>query len=227
MATTLYWLFVEGYADKGHLLQGIQRDIYGPIWRSRFGPFDMVNVASPELISQVIHQEGRYPVRTELPHWKEYRDLRGQAYGLHVNSGPEWSRLRGALNPKMLKLHEVSTFAAVINEVVDDLLKRFELLRGRSEDGSTVSDVASEFYKFGFEGISAILFETRLGCLQEDVPEDIMQFINAINNMFTLSELVVLLPRWSRTFLPLWKRFFQAWDDLSGPKCSSIGGLLK
>lgn len=216
MATTLYWLFVEGYADKGHLLQGIQRDIYGPIWRSRFGPFDMVNVASPELISQVIHQEGRYPVRTELPHWKEYRDLRGQAYGLHVNSGPEWSRLRGALNPKMLKLHEVSTFAAVINEVVDDLLKRFELLRGRSEDGSTVSDVASEFYKFGFEGISAILFETRLGCLQEDVPEDIMQFINAINNMFTLSELVVLLPRWSRTFLPLWKRFFQAWDDLSG-----------
>lgn len=44
----------------------------------------MVNVASPELISQVIHQEGRYPVRAELPHWKEYRDLRGQAHGLHV-----------------------------------------------------------------------------------------------------------------------------------------------
>lgn len=61
-----------------------------------------------------------------------------------------------------------------------------------------------------------ILFETRLGCLQEDVPEDIVHFINAINNMFTLSELVILLPRWSRTFLPLWKRFFQAWDDLSG-----------
>lgn len=56
----------------------------------------------------------------------------------------------------MLKLHEVSTFAAVINEVVDDLLKRFELLRGRSEDGSTVSDVASEFYKFGFEGEQAV-----------------------------------------------------------------------
>jgi hypothetical protein len=60
------------------------KKLYGPIWRSRFGPFDVVNVASPELISQVIRQEGRFPVRTELPHWKEYRDMRGQAYGLHV-----------------------------------------------------------------------------------------------------------------------------------------------
>lgn len=80
------------------------------------------------------------------------------------SSGPEWSRLRGALNPKMLKLHEVSTFAAVINEVVDDLLKRFELLRGRSEDGSTVSDVASEFYKFGFEGEWAVRALLGEGC---------------------------------------------------------------
>lgn len=64
--------------------QCLQRSLYGPIWRSRFGPFDVVNVASPEYIAQVIQQEGRYPVRVELPHWKEYRDLRGQAYGLHV-----------------------------------------------------------------------------------------------------------------------------------------------
>lgn len=151
----------------------------------------------------------------------------------------------------MLKLHEVSTFATVINEVVDDLLKRFELLRGRSQDGSTVPDVASEFYKFGFEGmyfrpflhsfllghsrhvsfsfipgISAILFETRLGCLKDDVPENIVHFINAISNMFMLSELVVLLPRWSRTFLPLWKRFIQAWDDLSGVGNGNALGLF-
>lgn len=48
------------------------------------------------------------------------------------------------------------------------------------------------------------------------MPENIVHFIDAIDNMFMLSELVVLLPRWSRTFLPLWKRFVQAWDDLSG-----------
>lgn len=52
----------------------------------------------------------------------------------------------------MLKLREVSAFAPVIHQVVDDLLHRIKLLRTRSQDQVTVSDVADEFYKFGFEG---------------------------------------------------------------------------
>lgn len=214
LSTTLYWLFVKGYADKGHLLQGVQKSLYGPIWRSTFGPFDLVNVASPELIAQVIHQEGRYPVRAELPHWKEYRELRGQARGLHVDTGIEWYRIRSALNPKMLKLREVTAYAPVIHEVVGDLLRRIALLRSRSPDQVTVSDVAAELYKFGFEGISSILFETRLGCLQEEIPHNTLRFIAAVNDMLTLSETVLLFPRWSRGILPFWKRFVQAWDDL-------------
>ncbi|KAF3688323.1 Sterol 26-hydroxylase, mitochondrial [Channa argus] len=213
-STTMYWLFVKGYAEKGHLMQGLQKSLYGPIWRSRFGPFDVINVASSELIAQVIQQEGRYPVRSELPHWKEYRDLRGQAYGLHVETGPEWYRIRSALNPKMLKMREVFAYAPVINQVVGDLLQRVELLRSRNEDQATVSDLAAELYKFGFEGISSILFETRLGCLQEEIPKDTLHFIAAVNNMLTLSDMVILFPRWSRSILPYWKRFVQSWDDL-------------
>ncbi|XP_057715259.1 sterol 26-hydroxylase, mitochondrial [Corythoichthys intestinalis] len=214
LSKTLFWLFVKGYADKSHLLQGLQKNLYGPIWRSKFGPFDLVNVASPELIAQVIHQEGRYPVRALLPHWKEYRDMRGQAYGLHVDKGQEWYRIRSALNPKMLKLQEVSAYAPVIHQVVEDLLQRIEFLRRRSPDKATVSDVAAELYKFGFEGISSILFETRLGCLQEDIPKETERFIAAVNDMLTVSEIVIIFPRWTRRILPFWKRFVRAWDDL-------------
>lgn len=64
-------------------MQDKLKNIYGPMWRWKLGPYDLVSVASPELIAQVIQQEGRYPVRVQLPHWKEYRDMRGQAYGLH------------------------------------------------------------------------------------------------------------------------------------------------
>ncbi|XP_061571891.1 LOW QUALITY PROTEIN: sterol 26-hydroxylase, mitochondrial [Cololabis saira] len=194
--------------------QCFQKRLYGPIWRSRFGPFDIVNVASPELIAQVIQQEGRYPVRVELPHWKEYRDLRGQAYGLHVDTGPQWHRIRSVLNPKMLKLQEVSAYAAPIQEVVGDLLRRIEFLRSRSRDGATVSDLAAELYKFGFEGISSVLFETRLGCLEEEIPRDTQRFIAAVNDMMMLSETVIIFPRWSRSILPFWRRFVRAWDDL-------------
>uniref|UniRef100_UPI003AAC10C6 sterol 26-hydroxylase, mitochondrial n=1 Tax=Centroberyx gerrardi TaxID=166262 RepID=UPI003AAC10C6 len=214
LATTLYWLFVKGYADKSHALQVEHKRLYGPIWRSRFGPFDIVNVASPEFIAQVIRQEGRYPVRAELPHWKEYRDLRGQAYGLHVDKGVQWYRIRSALNPKMLKLREVTAYAPIINQVVGDLLQRIELLRHRSPDQATVSDLSPELYKFGFEGISSILFETRLGCLQEEIPKDTLRFISAVSEMMTLSETVLVFPRWSRGILPFWRRFVQAWDDL-------------
>ncbi|XP_035984391.1 sterol 26-hydroxylase, mitochondrial-like [Fundulus heteroclitus] len=116
----------------------------------------------------------------------------------------------------MLKLREVSAYAPIIHQVVGDLLGRVELLRRRSLDQATVSDLAAELYKFGFEGISAVLFETRLGCLQEEIPEDTLRFITAVNNMLTLSDIVILLPRWSRSVLPFWKRFVQAWDDLYG-----------
>lgn len=225
-STTLYWLFVKGYADKSHLLQGVQKSLYGPIWRSRFGSFDLVNVASPELIAQVIHQEGRYPVRADLPHWKDYRELRGQAHGLHVGTGTEWYRIRSALNPKMLKLQEVSAYAPIIHQVVGDLLRRIELLRSRSPDQATVPDLAAEFYKFGFEGISSILFETRLGCLQEQIPHNTLRFISAVNNMLTLSETVILFPRWTRSVLPMWKRFVQAWDDLYDVAKTLIDGRM-
>ncbi|XP_064167785.1 sterol 26-hydroxylase, mitochondrial isoform X1 [Anguilla rostrata] len=214
LATTVYWLFVKGYADKSHAMQVEHRRLYGSIWRSRFGPFDIVNVAHPELIAQVIRQEGRYPVRTDLPHWKEYRNMRGQAYGLHVDTGPEWYRIRSALNPKMLKLQEVSAFAPVIHQVVTDLLRRLETLRLRSLDQATVRDLAGELYKFGFEGISSILFETRLGCLEDQIPADTQRFIAAVGAMLTLSETVLFFPRWTRRVLPFWANFVQAWDDL-------------
>lgn len=60
------------------------KSIYGPLWRWRLGPYDLVSIASPDLLAHVVQQEGRYPIRAPLPHWKAYRDLRGQAYGLHV-----------------------------------------------------------------------------------------------------------------------------------------------
>lgn len=137
----------------------------------------------------------------------------------------------------MLKLQEVATFAPMVNVVVGDLLRRVEFLRRGSQDGVTVSDIASELYKFGFEGsscfsvsgnfseffgsckffagISAILFETRLGCLEEKVDPNVQRFITAVNDMLSMSDLAYLVPRWTRGFVPVWRRFIRAWDDIS------------
>nr|XP_019959630.1 PREDICTED: sterol 26-hydroxylase, mitochondrial-like [Paralichthys olivaceus] len=212
--TSLYWMLFKGYSKRMHLMQVLQKNLYGPIWRSKVGSFEMVSVASSEFIAQVIQQEGRYPVRADMSHWKDYMDLRGHDYGLHVSTGTDWYQIRKCLNPKMLKLGEVSVYASTIQQVVGDMVQRIEVLRCRSQDQATVSDMAAELYKFGFEAVSSVLFETRLGCLQEDIPHDTLKFIAAVNTMLGLSDAVFFTPRWSRSILPLWKRFVQAWDDL-------------
>lgn len=55
--------------------------IYGPLWKSKYGPLVVVNVASAELIEQVLRQEGKHPVRSNMTHWRTYRELRNQAHG--------------------------------------------------------------------------------------------------------------------------------------------------
>ncbi|MGH0129374.1 UNVERIFIED_CONTAM: hypothetical protein FKN15_043525 [Acipenser sinensis] len=131
------------------------------------------------------------------------------------SKGPEWYRIRSALNPKMLKMREVSAYAPVVNEVVTDLLHRIYRLREQSPDGTAVQNLAGELYKFGFEGISSILFEARLGCLDEEIPEDTQKFIRAVGDMLALSETVLFFPKWTRSILPYWKRFVSSWDDIS------------
>lgn len=41
-----------------------------------------VHVAEPSLIQEVMRQEGKHPVRSDLSSWKDYRVCRGHAYGL-------------------------------------------------------------------------------------------------------------------------------------------------
>ncbi|RXM94672.1 Sterol 26-hydroxylase, mitochondrial [Acipenser ruthenus] len=134
---------------------------------------------------------------------------------LFCSKGTEWYRIRSALNPKMLKLREVSAYAPVVNEVVTDLLHRIYRLREQSPDGTAVQNLAGELYKFGFEGISSILFDARLGCLDEEIPEDTQKFIRAVGDMLALSETVLFFPKWTRSILPYWKRFVSSWDDIS------------
>lgn len=211
---TLYWLFVKGYFKHAQQLQIEQTKIWGPMWKSKFGPLLLVNVASAELIEQVLRQEGRHPVRTDMPHWRGYRELRNQAHGPLTEMGAKWQRIRSILNPRMLKPKHVSSYTDTINEVVSDFIDRVCLLRDTGGQGTMVHNVADELYKFAFEGICSVLFETRMGCMEESVPEETQQFITSVGEMFRLSHVVIIFPRSLWPYLPFWKKFVAAWDHL-------------
>lgn len=63
-------------------------------------------------------------------------------------------------------------------------------------------------------GISYILFETRIGCLKQQVPAETQRFIDSINLMFKNSIFATVLPRWSRKVLPFWDRYLDSWDTI-------------
>uniref|UniRef100_A0A3Q0QV11 Cytochrome P450 family 27 subfamily A member 3 n=1 Tax=Amphilophus citrinellus TaxID=61819 RepID=A0A3Q0QV11_AMPCI len=212
--TTLYWLFVKGYFQTTQQLQIEHSKIYGPLWKSKYGPLVVVNLASAELIEQVLRQEGKHPVRTDMPHWRTYRELRNQAHGPLTEMGANWLRIRSILNPRMLKPKHVSSYANTINGVVSDFICRLDLLRETSGRGVMVNDLTAELYKFAFEGICSVVFETRMGCINEVVPKETQKFIFSVGEMFRLSPIVILFPKSFWPYLPSWKKFVATWDHL-------------
>ncbi|KAI1891084.1 hypothetical protein AGOR_G00160260 [Albula goreensis] len=191
-------------------LEGRKR--YGPMWKASFGPILTVHVADPALIEQVLRQEGQHPMRSDLSSWKDYRDLRGHGYGLLTSEGEEWQTVRSLLAKHMLRPRAVEAYDATLNGVVSDLLKKLELRCQQSPRG-LVTDVATEFYRFGLEGISSVLFESRIGCLDPQVPPETERFIQSINTMFVMTLLTMAMPGWlHRIFSKPWDTFCQCWD---------------
>ncbi|XP_028991589.1 sterol 26-hydroxylase, mitochondrial [Betta splendens] len=211
---TLYWLFIKGHFKTAHQMQIEHMKIYGPLWKSKYGPLVVVNVASADMIEQVLRQEGRHPVRSDMTHWRTYRELRNQAHGPLTEVGAEWQRIRSILNPRMLKPKHVSSYAPAINEVVTDFIRRVAWLKESGGRGVMVHDLAGELYKFAFEGICSVVFEARMGCLEAEVPEETQKFIFSVGEMFRLSPVLVLFPRSVWPYIPFWKHFVAAWDHL-------------
>uniref|UniRef100_A0A8C8VNV5 Cytochrome P450 family 27 subfamily B member 1 n=1 Tax=Pelusios castaneus TaxID=367368 RepID=A0A8C8VNV5_9SAUR len=200
----------EKPAKEGSELEGKAR--YGPVWKASFGPILTVHVAEPSLIEQVLRQEGKHPVRSDLSSWKDYRVCRGHGYGLLTAEGEEWQKIRSILAKHMLKPKAVESYEGTLNGVVTDLLRRLRHQRARHGQ-SVVKDVGGEFYKFGLEGISSVLFDSRLGCLEPDVPPETETFIRSINRMFVLTLLTMAMPRaLHRLFPKPWRVFCESWD---------------
>ncbi|XP_034641725.1 sterol 26-hydroxylase, mitochondrial isoform X2 [Trachemys scripta elegans] len=190
------------------------RKLYGPMWKSTFGKYKNVNIGSPEILEQLLRQEGKYPMRSDMALWKEHRDIRQLPYGPFTEEGERWYRLRQVLNQRMLKPSEAMQYAGAINEVVSDLMVRLQAERAGSPSGVLVGDVANLLYRFALEGISYILFETRIGCLEREIPAETRRFIDAIGLMLKNSIFATVMPQWSRELLPFWNRYLASWDTI-------------
>ncbi|XP_008591760.1 PREDICTED: 25-hydroxyvitamin D-1 alpha hydroxylase, mitochondrial-like, partial [Galeopterus variegatus] len=189
---------------------------FGPVWLASFGRVRTVYVAAPTLVEQLLRQEGPRPERCSFSPWAEHRRRRQRACGLLTAEGEEWQRLRSLLAPLLLRPQAAAGYAATLDNVVRDLVRRLRRQRGRGTGPpALVRDVAGEFYKFGLESIAAVLLGSRLGCLEAEVPPDTETFIRAVGSVFVSTLLTMAMPNWLHRLVPgPWVRLCRDWDQM-------------
>ncbi|TEA31341.1 hypothetical protein DBR06_SOUSAS710120, partial [Sousa chinensis] len=206
------------FFDFSMVLQQKHTREYGKIFKSHFGPQFVVSVADRDLVAQVLRAEGAVPQRANMGSWQEYRDLRGRSTGLISAEGEQWLKMRSVLRQRILKPKDVAIFAGEINQVIADLIKRIYFLKSQAEDGETVTNINDLFFKYSMEGVATILYESRLGCLENSVPQATMDYIEALELMFCTfktSMYAGAIPRWLRPLIPKpWREFCRSWDGL-------------
>ncbi|KAI7808700.1 sterol 26-hydroxylase, mitochondrial-like [Triplophysa rosa] len=210
----LWRLFFKGYLNRMHELQLYEKQLYGPLYRVNAGNYKCVSISSADLLEELLRKDEKFPSRGDMTLWTDYRDMRGIGYGPFTEEGEKWYNLRTVLNKRMLHPKDSVQYGDVINQVVTDFIIRIYYLREVSPTGDLVSDLANEFYRFSLEGISTILFETRIGCLEKEIPSETQDFIDSIARMFTYSMPVVVLPKWTRNYLPFWQRYLNGWEGI-------------
>ncbi|XP_072613595.1 cytochrome P450 27C1 isoform X3 [Vulpes vulpes] len=132
--------------------------------------------------------------------------------------GEQWLKMRRVLRQRILKPRDVAIFSGEINQVIADLIKRIYILKSQAEDGETVTNVNDLFFKYSMEGVATILYESRLGCLENSVPQPTVDYIEALGLMFSMfktSMYAGAIPRWLRPLIPKpWLEFCRSWDGL-------------
>ena len=71
---------------------------------------------------------------------------------------------------------------------------------------------------FVFTGVAAILYECRLGCLENHIPQETQDYISALHLMFSSFKTTMYagaIPKWLRPIIPKpWEEFCLSWDGL-------------
>ncbi|XP_054642347.1 sterol 26-hydroxylase, mitochondrial-like [Dunckerocampus dactyliophorus] len=207
----LYRMVFQGFYSRSHELQLYEKQLYGPIY---IDGLKTVSLNTPKLLEELLRNEEKFPSRGDMSFWKEYRDMKGFGYGPLTEEGESWYKLRVLLNKRMMRPKDSALYGSIINAVVTDFIKRLYYVRQCSPSGDLVMNLANEFYYFSLESIGTILFETRLGALEKDIPAGTQQFMESIHKMFSNSLAVVAMPKWSRNLLPYWGRYIDGWEGI-------------
>ena len=167
----------------------ILEDRFGPIYRLNF-PFipqfsNWVEILDPLDFEIVFRNEGKFPERPGDPAFTRYREKRRHSLGLINTNQEDWWNLRQPLNKTMMRSNAALPYLETQSPIADELV---DVVRRnvRQHDGQFPMIMAS-LQRWALESVAAVVFDRKLGCLDESLPADSWQrkFIDSVTSCFT------------------------------------------
>ncbi|CAH1797213.1 unnamed protein product [Owenia fusiformis] len=220
----------KGYPLIGSLLEYIKKDglkfnkmfevmqsrarEYGPIYKEHIAQNTSVVVTDPLEYSKLMRHEAnvKYPHRIEMEPLAHYRRVRGLSLGLVSAQGEEWYKYRKVVNKKMLRPKEVMEYIPGMDEVATEFSQRMKkLLDSKGE----VDNLENELFKWSLESIGTVLFEERIGCLNDPPPQLAKDFISNLMGFFKyLQPLMYNVPIYKIYPVDKWKKYTAHADNV-------------
>ncbi|XP_049812226.1 probable cytochrome P450 301a1, mitochondrial [Schistocerca nitens] len=169
-------------------------------------------------IEKVYRNEGPRPVRDSIKSLQFYRevtrkDLFGDIQGVAFTQGEQWYEFRRRVNQPMMQPRSSKLYVPSIDKVAQDFTDR--MLAIRDENMKMPSDFLNELNKWALESISLVALDTRLGCLEGNLPPDSepQRMIEAAHTVFDCMLKLDLQPSpWRYISTPNWRRMVKAQD---------------
>lgn len=188
--------------SKWHEAGRLKFQQYGTIVREPIVPgVNLVHLYDPKDMEIIHRNEGKFPKRDFFVSMKSIRQRNHAMYssvGVAAGNGEEWYDLRRRSQKSMMRPQIMKTYLPQMNVISDDLIHRIRMLK---QPNQQVPKFMNELFKWALESVTYILFNQRMGCLDDNLSPDSMgqKYIQALNDFFRLSSKVEL------AFIPIWR----------------------
>ncbi|CAH1160273.1 unnamed protein product [Phaedon cochleariae] len=166
---------------------------------------DLLFLYDADEIEKIYRQEGPTPFRPSMPCLVKYKsDVRKDFFGVEAGvvgvHGEPWRIFRTKVQKPILQLRTVKKYIEPIEAVTEDFIQR--MLEMRDSNQEMPHDFDNEIHKWALECIGRVSLDTRLGCLDANLPTDSepQKIINAAK--YALRNIALLELRF-----PFWRYF--------------------
>ncbi|XP_017071986.1 probable cytochrome P450 12c1, mitochondrial [Drosophila eugracilis] len=184
-----------------------------------FGMPSTVFTFNEETFERVYRTEGQWPVRGGSEPVLHYRNNRKDEFfkdcvGL-FNNGPQWGKLRSAVNPVLMQHRNVAVYLKPMQRVNRQFVNRIRELRNE-ESGEVPGDFLSTINQLTFESVATVALDKELGLLQvaNQPPEakKLFRNIEVLMDSFFLLGVKPSIYKYIST--PTYRKFSQAMDEI-------------